>query len=63
LQPATRNPVIFVEDWRMRPFVRKLVELEFPHLAVLSRREAVAPDSRQVLATIEVEPRPGSEKR
>jgi tetratricopeptide (TPR) repeat protein len=63
LPPISRNPVIFVEDWRMRPFVRKLVELEFPHLAVLSRREALDPDSRHVLATIEVEFHPHSESR
>ncbi|MDR4484512.1 MAG: FHIPEP family type III secretion protein [Nitrospirales bacterium] len=54
LLPTSRNPVLFVEEWRMRPFVRKLVELEFPHLAVLSRREAIAPDSRPVLTIIEV---------
>lgn len=58
LPRTTRNPVLFVEDWRMRSFVRKLVELEFPYLAVLSRREAFAPDSRPVLATIEIESRP-----
>jgi flagellar biosynthesis protein FlhA len=63
LLPTSRNPVLFVEDWRMRSFVRKLVELEFPHLAVLSRREAYAPDSRLVLATIEVESRPRPENR
>jgi FHIPEP family len=54
LPPTAKNPVLFVEDWRMRTFVRKLVELEFPNLWVLSRREALAPDSRPVLATIEL---------
>jgi tetratricopeptide (TPR) repeat protein len=63
LPPTIQNPVLFVEDWRMRPFVRKLVELEFPHLAVLSRREACAPDTRPVLATIEIEPGPRTLKR
>jgi flagellar biosynthesis component FlhA len=62
LPPTSRNPVLFVEDWRMRPFARKLVELEFPHLAVLSRREAVSSDSMPVLATIEVESRPRPER-
>jgi tetratricopeptide (TPR) repeat protein len=56
--PTSRIPVLFVEDWRMRPFVKKLVELEFPHLAVLSRREAFVLDSMNVLATIEVVARP-----
>ncbi len=55
LPPTSRNPVLFVEDWRIRSFVRKLVELEFPHLAVLSRREALVPDSRPILATIDVD--------
>jgi tetratricopeptide (TPR) repeat protein len=54
LAPTAANPVLFVEDWQIRPFVRKLVELEFPHLAVLSRREALAADSRKVLATIDI---------
>jgi type III secretory pathway component EscV len=55
LAPIAKNPVLMVDDWRVRSFVKKLVELEFPHLAVLSKREAVSPDSRLVLATIEVE--------
>ncbi len=46
------NGVILVDDWRLRPFVRRLVELEFPHLWVLSRREAFEPDARRVVATI-----------
>jgi type III secretory pathway component EscV len=63
MPPVSKNPVLFVEDWRMRPFVRKLVELEFPHLAVLSRREAVAPEDRPILGTIELPHRAGLEKR
>jgi len=61
LPRTAKNPVLFVEDWRIRAFVRKLVELEFPHLWVLSRREALAPDSMPVLATIELQSggRPG----
>lgn len=31
--------VIVVDDWRLRPFVRRLVELEFPRLRVVARRE------------------------
>lgn len=53
-----RTPVLLVDDWRIRSFVRKLIELEFPHLAVLSRREAVAPDAMPVVGTIDVEPLP-----
>jgi tetratricopeptide (TPR) repeat protein len=52
LAPTAKNPSLFVEDWQMRPFVRKLVELEFPHLAVLSRREVSSPDTRPALGTI-----------
>jgi hypothetical protein len=55
LPVASKNSVLFVDDWRMRSFVRKLIEVEFPHLWVLSRREAVAPDTRPVLATIELD--------
>jgi hypothetical protein len=55
LPPTARNPVIFCEDWRVRPFVRKLVELEFPHLRVVSRRDSTGVDARPVIATIELE--------
>lgn len=55
LPPTAQNPVIFCEDWRVRPFVRKLVELEFPHLQVVSRRESTDADARPVIATIELE--------
>lgn len=55
LDPTVRNPVILVDDWRARPFVRKLIELEFPHLAAISRREALDPDAMPVIATIELE--------
>jgi hypothetical protein len=63
LPPTGRNPVLLVDDWHTRPFVRRLVELEFPHLAVLSRREALAADARPVLATIEMEPHRPSGRR
>jgi type III secretory pathway component EscV len=39
-------PVILVEDWQIRPFVRKLIELEFPHVRVVARRETLAVDAR-----------------
>jgi hypothetical protein len=55
LPPVVHNPVIFCEDWRMRPFVRKLVELEFPHLRVVSRRELTNPEGRTVVGTLELE--------
>jgi hypothetical protein len=35
----TKTPVILVDDWRVRPFVKKLIELEFPGIKVLARRE------------------------
>ena len=34
-----RRIVLIVEDWRLRPYVRSLLVLEFPHLRVLARRE------------------------
>jgi hypothetical protein len=33
------RPVILVEDWRVRPFVKKLIELEFTQVKVVARRE------------------------
>ena len=39
----------------VRPFVRKLIELEFPHLWVVSRREAIDADTMPVIATIELD--------
>jgi hypothetical protein len=39
LPPTAMNPVVLVEDWRLRRPTRKLIELEFPHLWVLARRE------------------------
>lgn len=55
LSPTAKNPALFVDDWNLRSFVRKLVELEFPHLAVLSKREAIASEARPVLGSIETE--------
>ena len=39
LPPTAKTPIIMTEDWRIRRYVRKLVELEFPYLAVMSERE------------------------
>jgi type III secretory pathway component EscV len=39
LPPTAMNPVVLVDDWRLRRPSRKLIELEFPHLWVLARRE------------------------
>jgi type III secretory pathway component EscV len=43
--------VLIVDDWRLRPFVRSLIEIEFPQLAVVSRREVGA---TEVVATVEL---------
>jgi tetratricopeptide (TPR) repeat protein len=53
LSPTTLNPVILTEDSRIRRHFRKLVELEFPHLAVMSKREIYK--EVQTLATITLE--------
>ena len=55
LPADTLNPVILCEDWRLRPFVRSLVELEFPHLQVVSNQELLDPHGRTVLELIEME--------
>jgi hypothetical protein len=52
LPPTARNPVVVVDDWKLRPFVRLLVELEFPHLWVLARRELINPEASPILAHI-----------
>jgi len=39
LPPTDSNPFILVDDWQHRRPVRKLVELEFPHLRVIATRE------------------------
>nr|AEQ20437.1 tetratricopeptide repeat domain lipoprotein [uncultured bacterium CSL12] len=36
---AERNLALMVHDPQLRPFVRRLIELEFPHIPVLSQRE------------------------
>ncbi len=53
LPPETRNPIVMTPDWRIRRHVRKLVELEFPHLMVMSRREIVKPP--KAIATIRLD--------
>jgi type III secretory pathway component EscV len=38
--PADRHrAVLIVEDWRLRPFVKSLIILEFPEIRVVARRE------------------------
>lgn len=48
--------VLVVEDWRLRPFVRNLLVLEFPRLRVVARRELEGLALPPPAATIEVEP-------
>jgi hypothetical protein len=37
--PDFKQQVLVVEDWRLRPFVRSLLVLEFPRVRVVARRE------------------------
>jgi flagellar biosynthesis component FlhA len=53
LEPTAANPVVMVDDWRLRPHLRRLIELEFPHLWVLARREIRDPQARMRIAVIE----------
>jgi len=53
LPPETPNPIVMTPDWRIRRHVRKLVELEFPHLMVMSRREIVK--QPKTIATIRLD--------
>jgi hypothetical protein len=55
LVPGIAYPVLVVDDWRLRPHLRRLVELEFPHLAVLARRELADPAAHPRAALIELD--------
>jgi hypothetical protein len=56
LPPGAQNVFLLVEDWQHRRPIRKLVELEFPHLRVLSRRELMdLPGSVNTVSVIEVD--------
>jgi hypothetical protein len=50
-------PVILVEDWLIRPFVRKLLELEFPGLRAVAKREVdrFAPGELEPIEEISLE--------
>jgi type III secretory pathway component EscV/tetratricopeptide (TPR) repeat protein len=57
-----RDIVIVVEDAQLRPFVRLLIEIEFPNIPILSRRE-VRPDIEfKKLPIVELETEPISAK-
>ncbi len=43
LPPTAQNPVVCVEDPKIRRYFRCLVELEFPHLAVMAEHEFMKP--------------------
>jgi hypothetical protein len=43
-----------VENWRLRPFARLLLELEFPHVHILAERELIDILSMQLVGTIEL---------
>jgi hypothetical protein len=45
LPSGARRPAILVEDWRIRPFVKKLIELEFPQVKVVARRDVEKVDA------------------
>jgi tetratricopeptide (TPR) repeat protein len=42
--PGDKSLALVVHHTELRPFIRKLVELEFPHLMVLSQEELLSPD-------------------
>jgi flagellar biosynthesis component FlhA len=59
LHKTPASVALLVEDPDIRPFVRRLVELELPGLPVLSRRELPAGAEARILAGREVIPLPG----
>ncbi len=54
-----RSHALVVEDGILRPFVRKLVELEFPDLPVLSRPELISEVGRAPGNEIDLDGEPG----
>lgn len=54
LEKEAKNPVVIVDDWRLRPFVRRLTELEFPHLAIVARRELIEPAASRTIGVLEI---------
>jgi hypothetical protein len=55
LPPTAQNPVVVVDDWQLRPHVRRLIELEFPHLAVVAHRELIDPGASPLLSVIDID--------
>ncbi|HZN10943.1 MAG TPA: FHIPEP family type III secretion protein, partial [Blastocatellia bacterium] len=53
--PSAQRPVV-VTDMELRRFVRKMVELEFPQLAVLSYQELTPELNVQPVARISMRP-------
>jgi len=54
LGKEVKNPVVIVDDWRLRPFMRRLIELEFPHLAIVARRELIEPAANPTIGVLEI---------
>lgn len=57
LQTGSRQlyrPVLLVEDPGIRMFVKKLIELEFPHVKVITRKEAEAVDPKYLKDATEI---------
>lgn len=52
---SNRNVAILVENAELRPFVRQLIELEFPLVPVLSRRELLPGLEGKIKGEIELE--------
>jgi hypothetical protein len=57
LPPNAPGPSILVKDWKLRRPIRKLVQIEWPHLRVLARRELSDLDAAAIreVAVIELE--------
>ncbi|GEM_PF-2017747 len=58
-----RKTVVVVDDPKLRPFVRTLIELEFPNIPVLSRSEHLADLELRTMAPVEFKDRPAPENQ
>ena len=56
---SNRNVAILVENAELRPFVRQLIEIEFPLVPVLSRRELLPDLEGKIIGEIKLEQQEG----
>ena len=46
VEPFEKDIALVVRELRVRPFIRKLIELEFPNIMVMAEEECLTPDEQ-----------------